>query len=467
MTASAADKPNVLFIISDDLNCDLSINGNPVIRTPNMERLAQRGVVFERAYCQYPVCNPSRSSLMTGLYPDQTGVISNGDNFRNHIPDVVTLPQMFGNNGYSAARVGKIYHYGVPNQIGTNGVDDPASWDKVVNPKGRDKFDEPLIFTIGNPGDFGGTLSWLAADGLDEEQTDAIGAEAMVELLEDGGDQPFFLAMGFYRPHTPYVAPRKYFEMYPLISKIRLPDEPPDDLLDVPAAAWVMRVHQDKMNELTKIEAIQAYYASVSFMDAQLGRVLDALDRLDLWKDTIVVFTSDHGYHMGEHRLWQKTTLFENSARVPLVIAAPGFEKTQGRRTGAVTELIDLYPTLADLAGVAPPPHLMGTSLRAQLQDVNAPGRAAALTVFDTHDRLHPRDPHFPKSHSYSIRTERYRYTQWGESGWQGTELYDHLSDPGEITNLAEDAEYADLARRLEDLLKTRVGRARAEPTIQ
>ena len=192
---NAADKPNVLFIIADDLNCDLSIYGNAVIRTPNFERLARRGVVFERAYCQYPVCNPSRSSLMTGLYPDQTGVISNGGDFRKNLPDVVTLPQMFRNSGYFAARVGKIYHYGVPNQIGTSGQDDPASWDQVVNPKGRDKLVEPLIFSIGNPGQFGGTLSWLADDGLDQEQTDAIGATAMVELLEQRRDGPFFLAM--------------------------------------------------------------------------------------------------------------------------------------------------------------------------------------------------------------------------------------------------------------------------------
>jgi iduronate 2-sulfatase len=236
--ASAAEKPNVLFIIADDLNCDLSIYGNPVIQTPNVERLAKRGVVFERAYCQYTACNPSRSSLMTGLYPDQTGIISNGGgSFRKHIPRVTTLPQLFRNNGYHAARVGKIFHFGVPNQIGTDGVDDPASWDRVINPKGKDTFDEPLIFTIGEPGNFGGTLSWLAADGVDAQQTDAIGAEAMVELLEESRDEPFFLAMGFYRPHTPYVAPKKYFDMYPLGSKIRLPDEPADDLLDVPAAA--------------------------------------------------------------------------------------------------------------------------------------------------------------------------------------------------------------------------------------
>ena len=192
-----------------------------------------------------------------------------------------------------------------------------------------------------------------------------------------------------------------------------------------------MRVHQDKMGERTALEAIQAYYAAISLMDAQLGKLLDALDRLALWDDTIVVMTSDHGYHMGEHRLWQKSTLFENSDRVPLVIAAPGFERSRGRRSGAVAELVDLYPTLADLAGVAPPPHLMGSSLRRQLDDVNAPGKTAALTALDASDRLHPDNPRFPPAHSYSIRTKRWRYTEWGPRGRHGTELYDHLADRG------------------------------------
>ncbi|MBI1354401.1 MAG: sulfatase-like hydrolase/transferase [Acidobacteria bacterium] len=467
VSLSAADKTNVLFIMADDLNCDLSIYGNTVIRTPNFERLARRGVVFERAYCQYPVCNPSRSSLMTGLYPDQTGVISNGSNFRKTIPDVVTMPQMFRNNGYFAARVGKIYHYGVPGQIGTSGVDDPASWEQVVNPKGRDKLVEPLIFSIGKPGDFGGTLSWLADDGLEEEQTDAIGAAAMVDLLESHKDEPFFLAMGFYRPHTPYVAPRKYFDLYPIISKIRLPDEPADDLLDVPAAAWVQRIYQDQIGDRTKMEAIQAYYAAISLMDAQLGKILDTLDRLELWDDTVVVMTSDHGYHMGEHQLWQKTTLFENSDHVPLVIAAPGFEQTRGRRSGAVAELVDLYPTLADLAGLQAPPHVMGVSLRKQLNDVNAPGKTAALTVFDSQDRLHPSGPHHPKAHSYSIRTERWRYTEWGPRGRQGVELYDHLADPHEFTNHAEDPDYLEQVRMLSDRLATERGRATSKPKLR
>ncbi len=412
----AQQRTNVLFIVSDDLNTDLALYGHPLVKSPNLDRLAARGVVFERAYCQAPVCNPSRASFMTGLYPDQTGVLTNGGDFRKTAPDVVTLPMMFRNNGYYTARVGKIYHYGVPNQIGTDGEDHPASWVEVRNPIGRDKSDEYLITTIAPPSrrEFGGTLSWLAADGRDEEQTDAIGAAAAIDLLERRKDEPFFIAVGFYRPHTPYVAPRKYFEMYPP-SLVRLPNEPLDDLLDVPAAAWVQRTYQELMDELTQRRVLQAYYASISFLDAQVGRVLDAVDRLGLADNTVIVFTSDHGYHMGEHKLWQKTTLFENSTRVPLIVAAPGFESTRGRRTGAVTELVDIYPTLGELAGLDTPASVRGASFRPQLADVASPGKSAALTTFVTTDRQHVGGPrHRPTEKSYSIRTERWRYTEWG-----------------------------------------------------
>jgi arylsulfatase A-like enzyme len=460
----AQTKTNVLFIVSDDLNTDLSLYGHPIVKTPNFERLAAHGVTFTRAYTQYPVCAPSRASFMTGLYPDQTGVLQNNQHFRGRVPNVITLPQAFRRNGYFAARVGKIYHYGVPGQIGTSGADDPASWEEVVNPKGRDKWDEPLIHSIGRPGDFGGTLSWLAADGADSEQTDAIGAGAAIKLLEDHKDNPFFIAMGFYRPHTPYVAPRTYFEMYPPM-KVHLPVEPPDDLLDVPPAAWVQRTYQEEMDELTARKAMQGYYAAISFMDAQLGRLLDAMDRLGLWENTIVIMTSDHGYHMGEHKLWQKTTLFENSARVPLIIAAPGFEGTRGKQSDAVVELVDLYPTLADLAGLEAPPHLQGASVRPQLEDAAAPGKAAALTTFITTDRQHVGPVrHRPNAQGYSIRTKRWRYTEWGENAWQGLELYDHDNDPKEFTNLAADPAYADQLRLLEDLMATRVGRVRTDP---
>ena len=227
----------MLFLICDDLNCDLSCYGHPQVRTPNIDRLARRGVRFEHAYCQYPLCGPSRASFMTGLYPDQTLIHRNAIYVREHLPDVITLPQLFRSAGYFATRIGKIYHYNVPKHIGTSGHDDPYSWNYTINPRGRDVDEEHLIFSL-RPGSFGGTLSWLAADGSDDEQTDGIAAQAAVRLLADYARQErsFFLAVGLYRPHTPYVAPQKYFDMYPL-EQIEVPRVPAGylDTLPVPA----------------------------------------------------------------------------------------------------------------------------------------------------------------------------------------------------------------------------------------
>ncbi len=463
--AAQTGKLNVLLVMSDDLNTDVSCYGHRIVRTPNLDRLAARGVRFTRAYCQYPLCNPSRASMLTGLYPDQTGVRNNRVFFRDTVPDVVTLPQLFRNNGYFTARIGKIYHYGVPRQIGTDGMDDPVSWDRVVNPRGRDKDEEDLIFSIDRlRHSLGGTLSWLAADGTDVEQTDGIGATACIEMLKSRPkDKPFFIAMGFYRPHTPYVAPKKYFRRYPL-ELIRTPAEPLDDLVDIPLPAWVDRPYQLELDDLTKRQAIQAYYASITFMDAQLGRILDVMDEEDLWENTVVVFVSDHGYHMGEHKLWQKTTLFENSCRVPLIIAAPGFAGTAGKATGAVTEMIDIYPTVADLCGLRAPSYLAGRSLRRQLEDVSAPGREAALTTLDSRDRVH-RPVHWPPTIGYTIRTERYRYTEWAD-GRIGVELYDHQEDPEEFVNLALAPHMRETVARLKKLLAERVREAKQRPRI-
>ena len=462
LAPGADSKLNVLFIAVDDLNNDLGCYGRPLVKSPGIDRLASRGVRFDQAYCQYPVCNPSRASFMTGLYPDQTGVLNNATNFRDNWPNLVTLPQMFRNNGYFAARVGKIYHYGVPREIGTNGLDDPGSWDEVVNPKGRDVADEPLIKSIAPHRSFGGTLCWLAAGGAGAEQTDAIGATACIRLLEQHSGEPFFIAMGFYRPHTPYVAPKKYFRMYPR-DLIRLPAEPLDDLVDIPPAAWMDRPYQLGMSETTKREVIQAYYASITFMDAQVGRILDAVDRLGLKENTVIVFLSDHGYHMGEHKLWQKTTLFENSARVPLIISAPGYAKTAGQTTQAVAELLDLYPTLAELCGLEAPAHLAGRSLRPQLEDPALPGAAAALTTLVSRDRVHPKEPLRPQVRGYTIRTERYRYTEWG-GGTYGVELYDHREDPKEFVNLALAPRHQDTVKKLKRLLAERLARAKRIP---
>jgi iduronate 2-sulfatase len=451
--ARAAAPPNVLFVICDDLCCAIGAYGDATARTPNIDRLAARGVRFERAYCQFPLCNPSRASLLTGRRPDRTGVRDNARRFRERDPAVVTLPQAFRRAGVRTERIGKLYHYGVPSDIGSSGLDDPESWDAVTNPKGRDVADESLIFSL-EPGKFGGTVSWLAADGLDAEQTDGIAAAKAVELLEGFARERrrFFLAVGFYRPHTPYVAPKAWFERHPLAG-VELPVVPSDHDAGVPPAAIASRKKEQTrlVGDLGR-EALQAYRASVSFVDAQVGTVLDALERLGLADDTIVVFTSDHGYHLGDHGLWQKMSLFEASARVPLLIAAPG-----GRR-GAVdphtVELVDVCPTLCDLAGVPAPAGVDGRSLaplvRAGDDAAPLPDRPAFTEVLRGGG---PKQPPGKGVRGLSMRSGRWRYTVWND-GAAGRQLYDHEADPGELVNLAARPEHAATLAELDTELR-------------
>ncbi len=447
------ERPNVLFIAVDDLNNDLGAYGHNLVQSPHIDRLAAKGMRFNRAYCQYPVCNPSRVSFLTGLYPEQTGVLTNQDSFRVHIPEVATLPQWFRQHGYFTARVGKIFHYGVPREIGADGLDDALSWDHVVNPRGIDREVHDRIHTL-VPGQFGGTLSWLSLEDDEGEHTDALGASAAIALLEEHHaaqtDQPLFLAVGFYRPHTPYVAPRSYFEKYPL-SEIHPVMEEPGDRDDIPIAALADRPKQRELTVDQRREIIQAYYASISFMDTQVGRLLDALERLGMADNTIVVFVSDHGYHLGQHGLWQKGDLFEGSVRVPLIVATPERQHA-GVATEALTELVDLYPTLVELSGLPLPEHLAGQSMTPILEDPTHPGKSAALTVARSRARwTRPEMPNEPVL-GHTIRTPRFRYTEWAE-GQAGVELYDYQEDPQEYVNLADSPEHVETMTRLKQLL--------------
>lgn len=436
---AAADRPNVeppnvLFIAVDDLACTLGCYGDVIAKTPNIDALAASGVCFQKAYNQCPLCNPTRASLMTGMRPDQIKVYDLDQHFRDEVPDVVTLPQAYQQAGYSVARVGKIYHYNVPASIGTDGFDDPPSWQQTVNPIGRDKSDESLVFNAEPHRKISAALSWLAADGEDEEQTDGmIASEAIRWMSDRDASKPFFLAVGFFRPHTPYVAPKKYFDLYP-VNQMRLPYSPSDDRDDIPVAAFAHNcpIPNYGLHEPILLRATQAYYACVSFVDAQVGRLLDSLKQLNLERDTIVVFWSDHGYHLGDHGgIWQKRTLFEQSARAPLIIRAPGRDGN-GTSSPRVVEFIDIYPTLMELSGIKAPNHLAGRSLTPLLDDPISEWDGYAITQV-----LRPADQRLPEPvMGCSIRTGRYRYSEWA-GGDHGVELYDHQNDPMEFNNLA------------------------------
>lgn len=443
--AEAAErKLNVLFIAVDDMNNDLACYGHGLVKSPNIDRLARMGVKFDRAYCQFPLCSPSRSSLMTGLRPGTTRVFNLQYHFRTGLPDVVTLPQMFKNNGYYAARVGKIYHYGNPGDIGTSGLDDPPSWNHFVNPAGRDKtvLESDIINYTPRRG-LGSAMCFLSDKlGKDEEHTDGKVAVEGVKLLEQNANKPFFLAIGFYKPHTPYVAPAKYFDLYPM-DAIQMPREPAEHLKNVPRPALASTaplpyfgVTVDQARECK-----QAYYAAISFVDAQIGKLLDTMDRLKLWDNTVVVFWSDHGYHLGEHGLWMKQSLFEESARVPFIVIAPG-ARGNGKACARTVEFVDIYPTLAELCGLTPPSNLEGASLKPLLDDPSRPWNRPAFTQVQRGE--------FP---GYSVRTERWRYTEW-DDGQRGTQLYDHDADPHEYTNLVNDPKHAKVVDEMKALVK-------------
>ena len=459
VSAAMVRKPNVLFVAVDDLNNHLGCYSNSIVQSPNIDRFAASGVRFDRAYCQFPLCSPSRVSLLTGMRPKTTRIFDLQKDFRKgtNIPNVVTMPQLLRSNGYFVARVGKMFHYGVPGQIGTPGLDDPLSWEVAIYPRGRDRDEENKVTNLNrgqenperNPNrprptnQLGAALAWHESDGTDDEFTDSLVADNAIRLLEEHKDKPFFLGVGFYRPHVPWIVPKKYFDLYPT-EKISLPYNPPDDRDDIPPAAlWVKKANYGRSDEELR-RAIRAYYASITYMDKQVGRVLDALDRLRLTESTIVILWGDHGWHLGEHGCWQKMSLFEESARVPLIIRAPGM-KGNGNSSPRIVESIDIYPTVAEFCGVSAPKNLAGKSLIPLLKNPQKSWNRPAYTQVT-------RGPTNNVFMGYSVRTDRWRYTEW-DNGVRGAELYDHQNDPREFTNLAQDEKYAATLKKMRKLL--------------
>lgn len=429
----AAERPlNVLLIVADDLRCSLGCYGDPQVKSPNIDRLAARGVKFERAYCQYPVCNASRSSFLSGWRPDTTQVFGNERPLRLEHPEVVTLPQLFKEHGYFSANIGKVLHAGVDANGKQVFFQDPKSFEDFGNGEatklGRKGVGRNLT---------GGALkwcSWLAAEGTDEDQPDGQNAAQAVKLLEAHRAGPFFLAVGFHKPHDPFNAPKPYFDQYPL-EQIQLERAPDDRSVELPLALpnaknFAAFTDQDRR------EFRRAYYAGISFTDAQIGKLLGTLDRLQLWESTIVVVMGDHGYHLGEHGWWNKVTVFELCARTPLIVWAPGL-KGMGRSANGIVEFVDLYPTLAGLCGLTPPAKQDGASFRALLEDPTRAGKAAAFTQVQRGTKM-----------GRSLRTDRWRYTEW-DAGREGVELYDHTRDALEYHNLAAQPEFAPTVKEL------------------
>lgn len=435
---------NVLLIVADDLRDTVGCFGNRAAKTPNLDRLAARGVRFERAYAQYPVCNPSRTSFLTGLRCEQTGVVDNRWFFRDLLPDRPTLPQWLRRSGWWAGSYGKILHVGEAyGEFRPGWMDVGKSWDeaKMFPPA-------PESLKLEGRNLSGGSLPWCywwSMDGPDDAQPDGKNAtHAIAAIGQKTADRkPWIVGAGFHRPHDPFVVPKKYFDLYPpgSIPLYRDPaDMSPAPPLAMPGGSFgkAFRAFTDQ----DQWEFLRAYYAGVSFTDAQVGRLLDTLDRLDLWANTLVIFIGDHGYHLGEREWWNKNTLFERSCRAPMIIAAPGAEA--GGVCKVPVEFLDLFPTVMDYCQVTPPDGLGGRSLRPQLEDPAKPGKDAAFTLVSRGGARF----------GQAVHAQRWHFNRWSDGA---EELYDLLNDPEENHNLAGRPEHAAVQTELRGKL-TAVG---------
>ena len=430
---------NVLFIISDDLTATaLSCYGNKVCSTPNIDAIAAKGIRYTRAYCQGTYCGPSRASMLSGYYPHATGVLGYTSP-RPEIGDRATWPQHFKNHGYYTARVSKIYHMGVPGGVELdgdgrdhnkyNGADDEASWTERFNSPGPEWKAPGNGETLERNPDGkkpvvgGNTFVVVEADGDDMVHSDGMTAAKAVELIDRHKDKPFWLGVGFVRPHVPFVAPKSYYSPFLPYDKMVLPPKVAGDWNDIPKPGINYKTSQNmQMDVRRQKKAIGGYYASVAFMDAQVGKVMRALQRAGIADRTIVIFTSDHGYHLGEHDFWAKVSLRDESAGVPLIISVPG---KQPAVCHSLVELLDLYPTVAALCGLEVPERIQGVDISATLDDPNCVVREAAFSVA-------------PMRKGFLLREQKWAYIQYNEDASGGVELFDMDKDPLQYSNLAE-----------------------------
>lgn len=462
----SAKHPNVLFIAVDDLKPTIGCFGDALAKTPNMDRLAARGTVFNRAYCQQAVCSPSRSSLLTGRRPDSTKVYDLVTHFRKALPDAVTLPQHFKNNGYFVRGIGKIYH---------NGYDDARSWsvpwempkgnvygpeERALVAKRKAEATAKGIDVAKNEPLYRGHAT-EAPDVPDNDLLDGAIATRGVELLRECKEkkEPFFLAIGFMKPHLPFVAPKKYWDMHDASKLPVFPTSvtPPKNAPSyAPQFGGELRnyVEQPKTGPIPENEArklVHGYYAATSYMDAQFGRVLDELDRLGLKEDTVIILWGDHGWHLGDHGMWCKHTNYEQATRAALLMSVPG-QKAIGKKTDSLVEFVDIYPTLAEVCGLPKPEGVEGHSFAALLNDPSRSGKAAAFSQY-------PRGGGVAKGPlmGYAVRSDRYRYVEWRkkDGSVDAVELYDLQNDPGELTNVANTRENQEIVTKHAAMLKS------------
>lgn len=420
---AAAPRYNVLLIMADDLRPAMGCYGDTQAKTPNLDRLAARGIRFDRAYVQYPVCNPSRTSMLTGTRPEQNGITGNATFFREKMPDIVTLPQLFRQHGATAVSYGKIYHAGlVEGQSENRFLDAGKSWDDAKMFRAT---------KLGNTGPrrnlTGGQLKWCEVadlEGTDDDQSDGQTAKQAIDAMERLAGKPWFIGAGFHRPHDPFVVGKRYVAQFPA-GALKLHRDPADatPLFKQSLGGGAFEEAFKKFDDRDRMDFLTHYYAGATQTDAQVGRLMEAMDRLKLWDQTVVIFVGDHGYHLGERGWWNKNTLFDRSCRAPFLLVAPGVKPAVCR---SLVEFLDIYPTVAELCGLPVPATVKGKSLQPLLAEPSKP----------LHDSVLTHITRGPGMSGFGLRTDRWRYIEWSDGS---VELYDHDRDPEEWRNVARD----------------------------
>lgn len=429
--AKKADK-NVLFIIVDDLNNTLGCFGNPVVKTPNIDRLAKQGVMFSNAYCNYPVSGPSRASFLTGLYPETTTILDNRKTLASVLGDRITLPALFRQNGYHTMGLGKVFH-------GASKDNDPKAWDEEY------AFGPTKLGETGEGRNISnGALSWcewLAANGTDEDLQDGQNAKKAVEFIKRKKEKPFFLALGLHKPHDPFIAPKKYFDMYPL--EVCTPPALPEGWTPpfkhtLPGETAVF----NKFTDQDKREFLRSYYACTTYMDAQIGKVLKALEESGQMDNTLIVFMGDNGYHLGEHNWWNKVTLFQKGTNPPFVVVGNSVAG-KGIVSSSMFEYVDIYPSLVEIFKLKnAPQYLEGKSFSKILKKPAKPFRTAVNTVVNRGSKL-----------GRMVKNEQWRYIEWDDAN-MGVELYNQKTDVAEYNNLANDPQYKSVIDEMKKLIR-------------